>query len=333
MADFTSYESLAKDRMRHYQPYLGMECVATEKIHGSNGLMKYSRNNEGIESVRFGKRTAWVDSNENFFNCHNVTKEHIPNLSALYNHLFGSEPNHILQVRGELCAGYMPNALKIGPLEPNTTIVQKGPCAIKYHRNLFVVFDIQYDDNWCHWDKMVELCKKFEFHHVPEVGRGNIYYLKDSINVEELVSPFSKLLHGEGEDKIKLHSKAEGVVFRVLKPKDPTKFDWRVKYKCEDMLERAPKKDRPKIASECQRFQEICVEYINDNRWDTFLSKHGPDNFIDQNIGKNIGMLVTDAINDIKEDHPAKYEEYGRKVRGAMTKRSRNYILNYMKTL
>ena len=167
MADFTSYESLAKDRMRHYQPYLGMECVATEKIHGSNGLMKYSRNNEGIESVRFGKRTAWVDSNENFFNCHNVTKEHIPNLSALYNHLFGSEPNHILQVRGELCAGYMPNALKIGPLEPNTTIVQKGPCAIKYHRNLFVVFDIQYDDNWCHWDKMVELCKKFEFHHVP----------------------------------------------------------------------------------------------------------------------------------------------------------------------
>ena len=44
-------------------------------------------------------------------------------------------------------------------------------------------------------------------------------------------------------------------------------------------------------------------------------------------------MFVSDAINDIKDDHPGKYEEYGKKIRGSMTKKARTYILNYMKTL
>lgn len=330
MAKFIPYSSLAKDRRRNYEPFNGKECVATEKIHGANGQLYYSLADDNTETILFGKRTAWVKPEENFFNCHNVLKEHIPMIKELYSHFWGKESGHILRVYGEICGGYMPSELKLGDALPNTKIVQKGAFAIKHPNNLFVVFDICYDDSWCSWDNVVKLCNEFGFIHVPEVSRGNFEDIRETLDINSLVSPFSKILHG---DEVALHVRSEGVVFRLVDPIDSSKFDWRIKYKADEMLERPSPKNCKQIDNDLLRFQELTAGYINDNRWDTFLSKHGPDQFIDQNIGKNIGMLIQDALKDIREDHGENYDRFIKRIKGGMTRKARKYIIDYMKTI
>jgi hypothetical protein len=147
------------------------------------------------------------------------------------------------------------------------------------------------------WDIVVEHCETFGLMSVPEIKRGVWEDIKD-FDVEKFKSPTAIKFNGEND----IPSPIEGVIIRPL---DSDKIMDRIKWKCDGMLETTKKMDGPVPSKEDPLAKYYLM--LNENRVDTYYSKVGDGEWEEKNLGRLIGGLVDDTLDDIMEDN----KEYG----------------------
>jgi len=83
--EFKKYSEIENAYRKAYIEYIeqvglsGGEWVVEEKIHGSNLCIYYN----GIE-FKYAKKTAFIEEDENFYNCHKVVEDNKEAIIKLY---------------------------------------------------------------------------------------------------------------------------------------------------------------------------------------------------------------------------------------------------------
>lgn len=143
--------------------------VATEKIHGANLTIA----TDG-ESVRVGKRKAWLEPGDDFFGWQLLRVE-LEEAARTVRHALGlgvSGPRDVVRLYGELFGGHYPHADV--PPAPGASPVQTG---VWYAPDVrFALFDILIEDGsheiFLAHSEVVELAKKAGLFVCPMLARG-----------------------------------------------------------------------------------------------------------------------------------------------------------------
>jgi Rnl2 family RNA ligase len=317
---FIKYSSLEQKREKSLLPFDGKEVIITEKIHGSNfQIADKIINNK--HNIKYGKRSGWIEENENFFQYKSAMEDIIENIKNMNQKIYQqSEKNNcIIRIYGELYGGFLD-----GKKNNDITAVQTGKYSNYSKYNRFRIFDIYIDNYHLEWDRVLELCKEFLIPTVPEICRG-IYpqVIEDNnINVNDMESYTSKD-HGETTQK----TYAEGIVISSI----DNSIKYKVKWKCDNMLENKSNKIKNKDENNKNKHDNF-IEYINQNRFDTFISKVGPDFVSYKNINECIKELVLDAIQDIKKDNDELGNSDIKKFKKQLSIQARKLVIEYLKS-
>lgn len=143
----------------------------------------------------------------------------------------------------------------------------------------------------------------------------------NNINVNDMESYTSKD-HGETTQK----TYAEGIVISSI----DNSIKYKVKWKCDNMLENNNTKVKNKDLDGKKNINDTYIEYINQNRFDTFISKVGPDFISFNNVNECIKELVIDDIQDIKRDNVELGNSDIKKFKKQLNIETRKLILKYL---
>jgi Rnl2 family RNA ligase len=301
MANYIPYSSIDKFRKRNTEKFEGHNVVLTEKIHGSNFQIVVSRD---PINIRFGKRSGYLVDGENFFGYEQTMD---PYKCRVTNALNALEAQN-MTIIGEYYGGNLN-----GTKSAKATTVQKGVYSNYSADNEFAIYEVIIDKIWYSWDQVKEFATKYGFTHVPEIARGPWESFAE-FDVNSLRSQLAKS-----------DSPAEGVVIR-LETQDANVRGIRVKWKCDSMLE-SPRQIKIKGSHEDDNMR-YCYGMMNQPRFDCYLSKVGPEEFTDANIGNNIKELVADTIIDIEDKFGNEIEI--KKMRKKLSAIARKFIFEYM---
>jgi Rnl2 family RNA ligase len=308
MAQFHKYPKLEHYNKSNIPAYIGKYIYVTEKIHGSNFQIYINVDkNDKIKDYRYGRRTGFIDYNENFFGCKITMSKYETKLKNMALQL----GEGVTIIYGEYYGGYCDGKTITGCYS-----VQNGPYANYSSENKFKIFDIVHDNEFLLWDKVKELCFYNNLEHVPEIMRGIYPDILEGFDVETLKSIVS-----ESEQL------AEGIVINTL----DNSVDFKMKWVATGM------KEKPRIKKHTVSVNssvKIDYEgYMNQNRFDKYLSKVGPDLFKLENIGKIIKELVLDALDDIKSDNLYHNEKEEAKIRKILSGPARRLAITYINSI
>ena len=301
--------------------------VILEKIHGSN--LSFIFNPKG-EHIATAKRNSLVDSNENFYNVHNFSKTNniISNMSLLTKYICSQNSNDIYRIRyyGEYYGGCYN-----GITASNAKKIQNN---MNYsENNEFAVFDIllechfEYNNEthiWLSWDDVKNYTDKFGVPHVPELLRDTWSKIKEEFDLQNMISVVPKQLTGfSGVD----NPEAEGVIVKVLSPKNLSGFTRRYKWKKNKYCETPSKRIDPIT----NKRKTIIIEWMNENRFNNYKSKVGIDFIIDkQNMVININNLKEDVLEDVEVKYGTCEKKFIKSLGKPLSKKARQLILKFI---
>lgn len=319
--EFQRYPSLLKYRKRYTDTFVGREVVLLEKIHGSNFSFYWERNASGEISLKTAKRTSFLEKDDKFFNYKVIVAKYKASIEELAYHLFQDNQPHTLVVLGEYFGGIYNNKVPEGSVP-----IQRGQYGNYCRHNDFAIFDIIVDNVPLSWDIVVSHCERFGLLNVPEIRRGIWEDISD-FDVENFKSPIAIRFNGEND----ISSPIEGVIIRPL---DINQIDARVKWKCDGMVETPTKMGGPLPEKEDPYAKYWAM--LNENRVATFYSKVGDGVWEDKNMGRLIGGLVNDTIDDIMEENaeldkklsPKDIKHIRKKLSGKAAKLIRDHMKN-----
>lgn len=268
--------------------------VATEKIHGANLSMW----TDGKTSQWNSRNTPLTkESYKKFYRSDIVIDKYENKLMKLPSIL--GQP--WVQIYGEICGGKFNNKA-----DANIACVQKE---VEYTPSVeFVVFDIMTTNGFVPIQELIKVCDEIKVHHTTILMYGTLYEL---LKLNSCFESQVYKLFNLGDCQPQQPNNAEGF---MLRPNvDPGGKHLIIKYKNPLFSEHTKKQIRtvfPNININIKN-KNICQftiydDYININRANAVRSKIGPG----ENDMKFIGMIVSDAINDILVDYPdAKKEQ------------------------
>lgn len=266
--------------------------VATEKIHGCN----FSAITNG-ETINWAKRSSYLKENEmkKFNNSHYIKEKYSENIKNLIKVINNSQ---CVRIYGELCGGKYGDMKTSHP--QNIKGIQKE---VQYSPDIeFIVFDIKVQDkelNWnflCHND-VNKYCDMVGLKSVRIMHRGTLEQLLqlDPIFRTTIPSYFS-LPHLE-------NNMSEGYVFKpvhditmnndirvILKHKNP--------YFSEKNIMKIRAITITQVDENVQDIVDIISMYVNINKINNVMSKHGNIT----NEKRKIGLIYQDVIEDAKKD-------------------------------
>lgn len=280
----------------------GTQWVVTEKLHGAN----YALYTNGKE-VRAAKRSGFVGRDENFYNHQLVYDKFQSKVLDLFELLNESSDKklEIVAVHGELFGG---NSMKdhVSKFKP----IQKG---VFYTTGIeFLGFDVSVIDeddrhHMLNFDGRVSSFRSVGIPHAPVLYIGSLDECVNFCERNKTMNSLVPFLYGFGatpEDEIS--NVVEGF---VLKPTE-TVFDVyghpvAFKYKTEHFLEKsrdaAGKRSKATgLSSKNQKIYESVMDYINDNRIESYQSKVGT--IKRDELGKHIKGIIDDALEDFEKD-------------------------------
>lgn len=296
---YNSIENTYQDKLIHKVVQFKMndddKWFVTEKVHGAN----FSVSTDG-QNLRYAKRTSFLSQSDNFFNWQEIAGGLNGKIFKLY-HLIKVryKDTSKVQVFGELFGGSYPH--KNVPKNNHACRVQKG--VFYSPNNEFMAFDILINDKMYIYPKEAfELFKICDIPHVPVIATGQT--LDEALKIS---NEFNTLIPNlldfpEIDDNI-----CEGVVIvpetgeqfmgenRIIFKNKNSKFSEKQKTKVR-------KQDNTLSDGEA-KWQKELLGYINDNRLDNVISHEG---VFDSNkqIGKFMGLLHKDVMQDFVKDHP-----------------------------
>lgn len=287
--------------------YSDQEYVATEKIHGANFQFTVTGQIHSI-NVKCGKRTAYLEEQEQFYDWTLVRNKYLNDVVKLYKmFLLESDTIESVRVYGEIFGGDYPKELipvKFSQSgECKSKPVQKG---IYYCPFIdFLVFDIvlSYKNNetkfLTHDEILGYMTKMEKLRAVPIIFRGsfadvykycidNVGFISTIPSLYGLKNPCEN--YAEGYVMKPNMNNVVGALRGILKIKHP-KFDEMIGY---DRNKKGLKKQNENDLNQGIFIQEL-EKYITQNRLNNVISKYGPSTI----KPKLVGLL----INDAKEDY------------------------------
>lgn len=289
-----SYREKSLDRIRtRISPT--EKWVVQEKIHGAN-LQVIT---DG-QTVKFGSRNLMLNTEEDLiaFNRLDSIAENLSfsatdlySLMNAYSYVMTGMP---ITIYGELCGGDYPH-VEVAPVD--TPKVQKG---VHYAPDLlFYAFDIYVGDeetgHYLSSDAFQDLASKY-FNVTKVLLEGTLDECLAYPNDGESTIP-AELGLPIIEDNI-----MEGV---VIKPSSNAVERMPLKNKNDKFAERSsskgPQKAPEPVSDNLQKALDVIAGYINENRLDAVLSKHGMP-LEGKIIGQTIGDLTKDALKDMEDD-------------------------------
>lgn len=311
--EYEPYQSIKSFHQKNLGPFRRKNVILTEKIHGSNWQFWIILNKDNTINIKGGKRSAFIENGDKFFNSDKLTLDYKDRLETLIlNESSDLCETNIIRLIGEYYGGNYH-----GEKDSNSISIQKGAFANYSTKNDFIIFDIVINGRWLKWDDIKVICNKYYLNHVPEVCRGIWEDIYSNFNIDTFESILSKQINNDSLKNI-----AEGVVIRLEEPDyEMNSRDYRVKWKCNLMLETSTQ------SYKCDNKYDKYISHMNQNRFDSYLSKVGPDEICFENIGVNIKSIIEDIFTDIK---PPKTDIKNiRKVLGSIV---RNYIIEFIQS-
>jgi len=291
--DFKKYCSIENSYQQKYVDQIcatlsaEIEWVVMEKVHGAN----FSFFTDGKE-VKIAKRTAFIGKDEEkaFYNCSNVIEKYSEKIIQIFHY---TNAKNII-VYGELFGGFYPG------IKSKETPIQKGINYCPYHE--FFAFDIKADGQFLNYDEAIKLFDKVGLIYGRILFRGTLNNVlkwsgehKSDITTIPFYFGLSDLLE----------NKREG---HVLKPVEPKYFSNGSRIMLKDKNQTFSEKQafpKEKINVDYDQALEkiitTALEYVTPQRYDNVVSKIG--NVDEKDIGKLVGLLSKDAIEDYLKEH------------------------------
>lgn len=293
--------------------------VLLEKIHGTNFSMIYDQDGQ---LVGMAKRTSLLHEGEKFFNVQKMDEELKQSLSIIARTLI-DDGHGTVRFYGEYYGGSYNKTTT-----PNSVKIQKG---MDYTPdNAFAVFDIlvQMSDGtnvFLSWDAVKQITERYGVPHVPEVGRGRWVDLKDSFDIEGLTSKVPLELHALNAVE---NPESEGVIVRTARPCYGERYKWKKSKYCE-----TPMDQRKNKGNSQKELINTISQWMNQNRFDAYMSKVGPDAFRDRSLtGDHIKALVSDVMEDVNRDYHDMNESVKKSLWKPLSKKANAFIHNFRKT-
>ncbi|MCQ2252934.1 MAG: RNA ligase, Rnl2 family [Bacteroidales bacterium] len=310
MLEFKKYSSIENSFNEEYIKKVKevidpkLKFVVQEKVHGSNTSFV----TDGKE-IKFAKRTALVAEDERFFDYEELFDRYKERVLKLYKAIKKKYPDlKSAVIYGEFFGGYYPH--KQVKADHRYMTIQKGVCYCPHHE--FYGFDIYvYRAELKHYLTVDETNELFE--------KGGFFYAKS-------------LFEGTLEECLKYPNKFPSTIYQffgyppiddnicegvVIRPKEPTYVAYGerilIKNKNERFAEkksekRVPKPQKPAVEISKNLVNEIALIslYVTENRLNNVISHIGEVQ-MPRDLGKLIGMLSKDILDDFLKEHSADY--------------------------
>lgn len=271
-----------------------------EKVHGANFAIYYNG-----KDFKISKRSGWIGSNENFYNCWNVLDKIKPRICELFQLCKGHEDDtSYIVVQGELCGGFYPGILE------QEKIVQKG---IYYSpENIFYAFDLLIVDKLgnVHYISIPEQNEMFESSQIFHAKTLKSGTLLECLNYSNEFN--SRIPQWLGLEELESNI-CEGTVIKshiprfldcgsriIIKSKN-------AKYKeiCKNAKVHKSEKSNELTDEELELTTEI-LSYVTENRLNNVISKHSDIS----NFGKLQGLLSKDVFEEFQLEESEKFLKF-----------------------
>jgi Rnl2 family RNA ligase len=298
--------------------------IVQEKVHGANFSFF-----TGGKEIKIGKRTAFIEKDEKFFNAHQILERYRKNVIEVFQKV---KTIHLdvetVVIYGELFGG----GYKHKEVEPvkDAVKVQKG---VEYTpHNEFYAFDIKLNGTtYLDTDIVNEIFEETGFFYAKILFQGTLEEALRFPNVFNSKIP-AWLGLPEIEDNI-----CEGTIVKTLK----TRYFGNgsrviLKNKNEKWTEKSKmvKKDRPvhKEVHFSETAQETWSEiqkYVTVNRLNNVMSKIGE--FDPKIIGKIFGLFAQDILEDFEKDFPGVFTTIEKEEQKRINKKLNSLVIDCVK--
>jgi Rnl2 family RNA ligase len=318
-----AYQTRVIDQIR-MQGFWDEVFIVQEKVHGAN----FSFFTDGNE-IKIGKRTAFIEKDEKFFNAHQILERYRKNVIQVFEKVkkIHSDVETIV-IYGELFGG----GYKHKEVEPvkDAVKVQKG---IDYTpHNEFYAFDIKLNGTtYLDTDLANEIFEETGFFYAKILFQGT---LEEALKFPNDFD--SKIPVWLGLPKIESNM-CEGTIVKTLK----TRYFGNgsrviLKNKNEKWTEKSKmvKKDRPvqkevNFSEKAQNIWEEIKKYATTNRLNNVISKIGE--FEPKMIGKVIGFFAKDILEDFEKDFPDVFTTIEKEEQKRINKKLNSLVIDLVK--
>lgn len=298
--------------------------IVQEKVHGAN----FSFFTDGKE-IKIGKRTAFIEKDEKFYNAHHILERYRKNVMDLFQKVKTIYPElESVVIYGELFGG----GYKHKEVEPvkNAIKVQKG---IEYApHNEFYGFDIKLNGTtYLDTDRVNQIFEETGFFYAKILFQGTLEEALKFPNVFDTKIP-GWLGLPEIENNI-----CEGIIVKTLK----TRYFGNgsrviLKNKNEKWTEKSKmvKKDRPMkeqvhFSETAQNIWEEIQKYATANRLNNVVSKTGE--FEPRMMGRIIGLFAQDILEDFGKDFPEAFGSIEKEEQKRINKKLNTLVIDCIK--
>ncbi|NIF07134.1 RNA ligase, Rnl2 family [Chryseobacterium sp. Tr-659] len=298
--------------------------IVQEKVHGAN----FSFFTDGKE-IKIAKRTAFIGSDEKFFNAHQILERYRKNVIDVFRKVKTIYPDvETVVIYGELFGGGYSHK-DVEPVK-GAVRVQKGIDYAPY--NEFYGFDIKLNGiTYLDTEVVNQIFETTGFFYARILFQGT---LEETLRFPNVFN--SKIPAWLGLPE--MNNMCEGTIIKTLK----TRYFGNgarviLKNKNEKWIEKSKmvKKQtkttqKPVIFSEtAQNIWEEIQTYITVNRLNNVVSKIGE--FEPRMIGKVIGLFAQDILEDFEKDFPAAFAGIEKEEQKRINKKLNSLVIDFIK--
>lgn len=319
-----AYQTRVVDQIR-LQGFGDEVFIVQEKVHGAN----FSFFTDGKE-IKIGKRTAFIEKDEKFFNAHQILEKYRKNVIDLFQKVKSMYPDtETVVIYGELFGG----GYKHKDVEPvkNAVKVQKG---IEYspHNELYA-FDIKLNGiTYLDTDLVNRIFVETGFFYAKILFQGSLEEALKFPNVFD-----SKIPGWLGLPEIE-NNICEGTIVKTLKTKyfgngsrvilKNKNEKWTEKSKMVRKQEKTLQK-QTHFSGTAQNIWEEIQKYITVNRLNNVVSKIGE--FEPKMLGRIIGLFAQDILEDFGKDFPEAFSTVEKEEQKRINKKLNTLVIHFIK--
>lgn len=319
-----AYQTRIIDQIR-IQGFVDEVFIVQEKVHGAN----FSFFTDGKE-IKIGKRTAFIEKNEKFFNAHQILEYYRKNVIEVFEKVKNIHPDvETIIIYGELFGG----GYKHKQVEPvkDAIKVQKG---IEYApQNEYYAFDIKLNGTtYLDTDLVNQIFSETGFFYAKILFQGT---LEEALKFPNAFD--SKIPGWLGLPEIE-NNMCEGTIVKTLK----TRYFGNgsrviLKNKNEKWLEKSKvvrKQDKAlqkqiNFSEKAQNIWNEIQKYATVNRLNNVVSKLGE--FEHHMVGKVIGLFAKDILEDFEKDFPKGFTIIEKEEQKRINKKLNSLVIDLVK--
>ncbi|MBB6372313.1 RNA ligase, Rnl2 family [Chryseobacterium shigense] len=319
-----AYQTRVVDQIR-LQGFGDEFFIVQEKVHGAN----FSFFTDG-KGIKIGKRTAFIEKDEKFFNAHQILEKYRKNVINLFHKVKSIYPDtETVVIYGELFGGGYKHK-EVVPVK-DAVKVQKG---IEYvPHNEFYAFDIKLNGTtYLDTDLVNMIFEETGFFYAKILFQGS---LEEALRFPNAFD--SKIPGWLGLPEIE-NNICEGTIVKTLKTRyfgngsrvilKNKNEKWTEKSKMVRKQEKTVQK-QVSFSETAQNIWEEIQKYVTVNRLNNVVSKIGE--FEPKMLGRIIGLFAQDILEDFGKDFPEVFSTVEKEEQKRINKKLNTLVIDFIK--